>query len=289
MGEMRLNIPLPYQRVVDLVKERYADLGILAIMNIMVMIVFQGLMFIINITLQLLGNFLYIMMIISVLLIIVSPIFGGIMVIGSILLMLLFIIVIFVVFFLLMSMVYGWNIVISRVVIDIRDENKCDLGPIFDHVKDNWRHYLKRGMGIAAFQLIIVAPIMTSLVLVPFVVIMVIGAALTYFVQDFGPLFMIVFFFIGYLLLIIISVFISPVMQFIFDNGSVRIANGQGSWEGMIDSIIDMFRRRRLFGYYYLGSLLIQTLLLFAFPLAIIISFVLPIVTRAYIVVNDDL
>ncbi|MDG6224470.1 MAG: hypothetical protein QCI82_03050 [Candidatus Thermoplasmatota archaeon] len=284
-----MNIPFPYQRVVDLIKERYADLGILALMNILVMIVFQGVMFLINIVLQFLGNFLYIMMMIGVFLIMVSPIFGGILIIVSILLMIMLFIVIFAVFFLLISMVLGWNIVISRVVIDIRDGNKCDLGPIFDHVKVNWRHYLKRGMGVASFQLLILTPIMTTLIMAPFIVSIVIGATLTYLNPDIGPMFIVVFFFIGYLLLIIIAVFFSPIMQFVLDNGSVRIANGQGSWEGMIDSIIDMFRRRRLFGYYYIGSLLIQMLVFFVFPLAIIISFVLPIVTRAYIVVNDDL
>lgn len=284
-----MNIPLPYQRVVDLIKERYAELGILALMNILVMIVLQGLIFILNMVMQLFANLLYFMMLIGLIIIMLSPLIGGIITVGSMLLMFIFMIILFAILFLIMSAILGWNIVIARVVIDIRERRKCDFGPIFDHVTDNWKHYLKRGMGVASFQLLIIAPIMMSFMFGSFIVLFIIGAAIGYMKPDIGPLLFIGLFLIGYLLMVVLMIFLSPINQFIFDNGSVRIANGQGSWEGMIDSIIDMFRRRRLFGYYYLGSLLIQLLLFFVFPITMLVSFVLPIVTRAYIVVNDDL
>ena len=57
----------------------------------------------------------------------------------------------------------------------------------------------------------------------------------------------------------------------------------------MTNAILDIFRRKKLFGYYFILGLTVVLISIFLSPLASFINMLYVIVTKVLIVVNDDL
>lgn len=195
-------------------------------------------------------------------------------------------IILFLLYFILIitinSAMNGWSIYLSEKVIAIRRGGSFTLSDIIPDLRSEWKHYISKGFGILMFQIFILGPLI-FIVLSPFFLFVVLLFIKTGYFESF--LFQIAFQF----LLMLLMLPLQPVIGFIFENGTVHIARGSGSWEGMFRSIKDIFKRRRLFGYFYPGYLLISLISMFLGPISILVMMMLPLLSKAYIVVNDDL
>jgi hypothetical protein len=109
------------------------------------------------------------------------------------------------------------------------------------------------------------------------------------FTLDFGPSAVFVWMILVLIMYIGAMVLISPAVQFVIDNGSLKIAQGMGPWRGLFSSMRDISHRRRTFVSYYFTMVLVIIASVVFFPLATFIQWVIPVLTRAFLVANDDL
>lgn len=257
-----------YRRTYHMIRSRSNDLLMLLLANLVLFMVVQLFSFVVAFSL----------IFVAIVVVFASLLFGVL----TVILLLLILLIILPLAFLLNSAMNGWSVYISEKVIKIRKGGSFSFSDILPDMISGWRHYLSRGFGMLMFQLFIISPILLLLISPLILIAVVLSIGTNHFES---VLIRLAFQF----LLMVLILPLQPVIAFIIDNGSVHIARGKGSWAGMFASVGDIFKRWRLFSYFYPGYLLISIISMFLGPLSMIVQLVLPILSKTYIVVNDDL
>jgi hypothetical protein len=208
---------------------------------------------------------------------------GFFVIIGIIALLVLISIVLTIGFILFVTSIsMSWNVFLARMIERVGEKGSISFSGAFSELWREKRSYLSRGLGMSCFLIVVILPITLVLFAIPYSLIYL--AAYSVGLQD-----IILFPLVIQLVSYIISLPITPITSFIAENGSVHVARGKSGWGGMFASISDIFRRPRFFGTYYLGLLVLSIAMLVLFPIAMIAGAFIPIATKTFLIVNDDL
>jgi len=290
----------PYYKVFPFVKENVGKLGWLALLKFIVTIIMYVLNVAMQIILRIVGYIVaYVIMFAAILLfallvaIGLSEVTAGIVVAVILILILLILLLLLMVFVIALGgAFYGIEIYISRKILDIFKGEPVNFDIMRIELKKGWKIYLEKGVRLYLVYMMVLAPIvmlpillLVLAVLIIIVILIMINAeallVFGYFMMYIG-----IFVFIG--LLFIIILLINPFVIYILDWACLRMADGSGAWESVKEAITYVWKKPKLMKYYWVAYVLINLVSMFISPLAMIVSFILPILTKVFVLINDE-
>lgn len=290
----------PYYKVFPFVKENIGKLGWLALIKLILMVI----MYVVNMALQIivrvgayviafaiiLGSIVLLSILIALGL---SETTSAIIVAVVIILVLLAIILLFMALMIFIGSVqFGVEIYICRKILDIIKGEPLNLDIMKHELERDWKIYLKKGMRFYIVYMMVVFPILLipilTVLLAVSIVIVILMLINVEFVFLFGPFMMYLFAFIIAFFIIIIVLLVNPFVVYISDWACLRMADGMGAWESIKEAISYIWKKWKLMKHFWIGYFLINLTSSFIYPLAMILSFILPLLSKIFLLVNDE-
>lgn len=290
----------PYYRVFQYSRDNLNSLGHLSLFRLIVF----ALLFITTIILCILyyifrifaAFFFYFILIISILFVSVSPTVGLVVLI---ILMIILVVVYFLILsiFILMivalgSVSMGSEIYTARKILDIRMGEKLKIGYILEGLKSDWKLYLMKGLRL--YLLILFISIFFALLLVLAILLLVgIVLGIIYLIGEIEIIGATIFFiypiiFLLYIVFYLFALVVSPIIQYVVDWTAIFMAEGKGALESLREAVSLLFRKKKLAFKYWLGYIVITLISSMIYPLSMIMSFILPIASKLFLLINEN-
>jgi hypothetical protein len=281
-------LPYPYLRTWRFAKDHLKDLGLITVGNIVFTMALQmvALFMILGVyAIMIIGTILLVAGMMAAIL--VSPILVIFLMIIMAMVMLIITVLINVIQLLIMGASYGWNIYLTEKISDTVMGRSFSIGEVIPELRSRWKELFCKGLVLGLIFIVFLFLFIGILDL--FFVIMMIPAIIG--IIEGSPAIIIIsftFVFLAYVLIFVVILALSPILNFVFERTVIRIARGENTWKGFKGGLKDI-NRKGSFKYYYVGMLAISLAILLMPPLSTLISWVLPIASKTFLLVNDDL
>ncbi|MGA1821081.1 MAG: hypothetical protein ACMUIG_00980 [Thermoplasmatota archaeon] len=290
----------PYYKVFPFVKENVGKLGWVALLKLLVVIFQYAINTVLRVAGQL-GGYIIAMgitfgaiFLFAIMLAIGLSETAALIVVAFIitLVSLLFLLLLIALMVIIGGMIFGMEIYISRKILDIFGGGAINLDIMKAELKEQWKIYLDKGIRLYLLYTMFLLPILLLPILIVILVILIIILILMLmdvmiafifsYVMMYFISFIIIFFLIAAILLI------NPFIIFITDWTALKMAEGKGAWESFKEAVSYVWRKPKLMKHFWTGYFLITLASSFLTPLAMILSVALPILTKLFLLINDE-
>ena len=210
-------------------------------------------------------------------------------VIGAVLILFFFALVLLL-FFLIGSVGFSIHILISELLIRLKNDEKLKWKDAWEYVSTNWKELFRKGRRMFAAYLIIIIPLiiiinviyLALMGLVIYSVIIAPGSGAIFTIAMIGMIVIGTLFFITMLI-------IGPVLWFLIDSTTVRIAEGKKIRTSFRHGFRDLRMNRRGVWQFVFGMFMATIISMVFWPIAFILQPLIPIISKAFIIANRDM
>ena len=290
----------PYYRVYEYAKNNLKSLGHITLFRLIVIaIIFIAYIFLYMLYYMVqmfVGIAFYLLLIIGIFIFALSPLVGSILLVIFIILILVIIIVVLSLYIgaiaVFGSFSWGSEIFTARKIMDMRMGEDIRIRNILDEVKKEWKYYMSQGLKLFLLWLVISILLSLVMILIALLIIGAIAGILLYIGEPeligLSIFFIYMFAIIFYFVILIFSLIISPIIQYVSDWTTIHMAEGEGVIRSFGHALSYLFRKRRLAFKYWLGYLVITLASTFLYPITIVVSILLPIASKLFLLINEN-